>query len=178
MTTAYNWNSDHTEQKISLVVLFPAPRRQTVVSERKENTILKILTCSFFPCTQALVPILLSPRTGCYVHGHTQSLPGSQRARKPSTVIYFAGSTLCYGCNWDSGVADLARLSLAASVNMQGLAATGPSQLPSFTGFKGPSELSAYRLVLLCSGMYVHTHTYSCIYWAESRLSIHILINS
>lgn len=167
MTTAYNWILDHTEQ-ISPVMSFLTHGWQTAMSEGGE-TLLN--TSSFSPCTLALVPIVLSPRTNCYIDGHTQSLPGRQRTNKPNPVISSAGSTRCYGCNWDSGVADLARVSLAASVNISrfGCHQPFPAAFFHWLSSKAPSELSVYRLVQLCSAC-IYAHTVSCIYWVESGL--------
>lgn len=135
----------------------------------KRNTLLN--TCSFCPCTLALAPILPSPRTDCYIRGHTQSLPGRQRTRKPNTVIYFAGSTQCCGCNWDSGVADLARVSLAASVNISrfGCHQAFPAAFFHWLGSKAQVNrvcIDWFNFVPLR----IYTHAISCIYWVEGGL--------
>lgn len=133
----------------------------------KRDTLLN--TCSFSPCTLALVPTLPSPRTDCYIHGHTQSLPGRQRTQKPNPVISFAGSTQCCGCSWDSGVADLARVSLAAYVNISGFGChqTFPAAFLHWLGSKAQVNwvyIDRFNFVSLC----VHTRKISCIYWVES----------
>lgn len=137
----------------------------------KRRTLLN--TCLFPPCTLALVPILPSPRTNCYIHGHTQSLPGRQRTQKPDPVIYFAGSTQCYGCNWESGVADLARVSLAVSVNISRLGCHQAFPAAFFHWLNSKAQVDLvytdwFNFVPLC--VYTHTHTNSCIYWVENGL--------
>lgn len=136
--------------------------RQRCPTEEK-HTILKTLTCSSFPCALALVPIPPSPRTDCYAHGHAQSLPGSHRARKPSSVIFFTGSTYRYGCNWDSGVADLASLSLAASVNISrfGCHKAFPAAFFHWLRSKAQGDrvhIDGFDFVLVCTCTHTELH--------------------